>query len=308
MQLESGNGMKDWFVFIRVVEMGSFSLAAQSMNISVSAVSKALVRLESFVKATLIVRSTRKIEVTEAGRFAYVKAKEIVETLQSLLDELRNPDAVIKGQISLAAPAIICEFLANRWAYDFVERHREAKVYLESREIFSHDAPEFDNLVLKTGRIESDELVHRQLAPLNLVLCASPEYLRRHEPITHPRDLDKHLLLRSHHHGATGPVTLYRGQDSWCVDEFDQAGFSSNNLLGVLNLAIEGKGISIGIPAWLVTGYVQREELEVILPEWKIPELPVYLVWRHRQFYSPLFRNFSSFIEQAWNGRPQLNG
>ncbi len=47
--------------------------------------------------------------------------------------------------------------------------------------------------------------------------------------------------------------------------------------------------------------------LEIILPEWRVPDLPIYLVWRHRQYYSPLFQRFLSFIEDKWNNRPQID-
>ncbi|EHG0201678.1 transcriptional regulator, partial [Salmonella enterica subsp. enterica serovar Napoli] len=82
---------------------------------------------------------------------------------------------------------------------------------------------------------------------------------------------------------------------------------SSNNLLSVLNLVLEGKGINLMTPAWLATKYLKNNELEIILPEWRVPDLPIYFVWRHRQYYSPLFQRFLSFIEDKWNNRPQID-
>ncbi|ELW4288904.1 hypothetical protein SH657_004560 [Salmonella enterica] len=81
----------------------------------------------------------------------------------------------------------------------------------------------------------------------------------------------------------------------------------TNNLLSVLNLVLEGKGINLMTPAWLATKYLKNNELEIILPEWRVPDLPIYLVWRHRQYYSPLFQRFLSFIEDKWNNRPQID-
>ncbi|EFN7774499.1 transcriptional regulator, partial [Escherichia coli] len=73
-----------------------------------------------------------------------------------------------------------------------------------------------------------------------------------------------------------------------------------------INLVLHGKGINLMTPVWLVAEYLKNNELEIILPEWKVPDLPIYLVWRHRQYYSPLFQQFRSFIEDKWNKRSQV--
>ncbi|EPA3166842.1 LysR family transcriptional regulator [Yersinia enterocolitica] len=308
MDQDNNRGMRDWLVFIKIAEVGSLSNAAQELNISVAAVSKSLARLENYVSATLVRRDSRHLELTDAGQTAYIKAKEITGSFQSLLDELRNPDKIIRGNIRLTAPAIVCEFLANQWAWEFTEMYPDTKVFLDSRE--RHDltlsSPEFDDLVLKSGHIEAEDLIYRKLSPLKLVLCASPTYLNQHDKITHPSDLEKHKIMGLHHHGLSGSLTLYRQDESYTIDGSLHTRVSSNNLLGILNLVLQGKGINLMTPAWLTAGYLQKNDLEVILPEWKVPDMPIYLAWRHRQYYSPLFRHFQSFIENKWNNRPQI--
>lgn len=300
MNKNNSRGLKDWVIFIKIAESGNLSRAAMELDISVAAVSKSLARLEGYVNASLIRRDSHSFELTEAGRTAYARAKEITGSFQSLLDELRNPDSRIKGSIRLSAPAIICDFLANQWAFEFTERHPDVKIFLDSRERgdFTRDSPEFDDIVLKRGHIESEELIHKKLSPLKLVICATKSYLNQYEKISHPRDLEKHRLLGLHYrHEQTEPLTLYKQNESYTIENYTETRLSSNNILSTLNLALQDKGINLITPDWLAN------DLEIILPEWNQAELPIYLVWRHRQYYSPLFRSFSQFIMEKWDSR-----
>nr|WP_282601306.1 LysR substrate-binding domain-containing protein [Pantoea ananatis] len=86
---------------------------------------------------------------------------------------------------------------------------------------------------MRSGRIESEDLVHRKLSPLKLVLCASPRYLQRHPAISHPRDLENHQLLGLHHHGLAGSILLFRGEETYSLERDAETGISSNNLFAM---------------------------------------------------------------------------
>ncbi|MCT6593238.1 transcriptional regulator, partial [Pantoea dispersa] len=75
------------------------------------------------------------------------------------------------------------------------------------------------DLELRSGRIESEDLVHRKLSPLKLVLSASPRYLQQHPANSHPRDLENHHILGLHQHGRAGPLLLFRGEESYALEQ-----------------------------------------------------------------------------------------
>ncbi len=177
MELINNRGMRDWMIFIKVAEVGNLSRAARELDISISAVSKSLSRLENSIEVTLLRRDSHHLELTGAGQTAYASMKRITSSFQSLLDELRNPDKIIRGSIKFSAPAIVCEFLANKWIWEFTASYPDTKIYLDSRERsdFFSKSLEFDELVFKSGIIESEDLVYRKISPLKLVLCASPK-------------------------------------------------------------------------------------------------------------------------------------
>lgn len=156
MELINNRGMRDWMIFIKVAEVGNLSRAARELDISISAVSKSLSRLENSIEVTLLRRDSHHLELTGAGQTAYASMKRITSSFQSLLDELRNPDKIIRGSIKFSAPAIVCEFLANKWIWEFTASYPDTKIYLDSRERsdFFSKSLEFDELVFKSGIID----------------------------------------------------------------------------------------------------------------------------------------------------------
>lgn len=308
MNRDNKRGIRDWLIFIRTAETGSLAEAGRQLDISTPAVSKAVNRVEQYLGVTLFTRTRTGMSPTEAGETALRHARDIISSFDLLLEEVRNPENEIKGTVRLTAPAIVCEFLANEWVYDYAQAHPGVKVFLDARERtdLHRDSPELDDLVLRSGRIESEDLVHRKLSPLKLVLCASPDYLRRSPPVTHPRDLQHHHLFGMHHHGLSGPLMLSRGVESFLLDNPSDVGMSSNNLFALLNLVIQGKGISLATPGWLASGYLQHGQLQTILTDWKIPDLPAWLIWRPRAQQTRLFSSFMDYIEKRWNDRPQM--
>lgn len=309
MDKDNNRGMRDWLIFIRTAESGSVAETARQLDLTAPAVSKAINRVEQYLGSVLFTRTPTGMNLTDAGKTALRHARNITNLFEILLEEIRNPENEIRGAVRLTAPAIVCEFLANEWVYDYSLTHPGVKVFLDSRERsdLHRDSPELDDLVLRSGRIESEELVHRKLSPLKLVLCANPDYLNRHPPIKHPRDLEKHNLFGMHHHGLSGPLILSRGEESFVLANISDTGISSNNLFALLNLVIQGKGISLATPGWLASGYLRQGQLQMILEDWKIPDLPAWLIWRPRAHQTRLFTNFRDYIEICWNSRLQIS-
>lgn len=300
----SGN-IRDWIAFIKVVELGSFSAAANALNYSVPTISKSIQRLEDGLKTTLLNRDTRQLELTESGSLAYSRAGHIVELLNGLITDLRNPQKSIEGAIKFTAPALVCEFLANGWVQEYIESYPEVQVFLESRESsqFSKDSSAFDHIVLKSGIIDAPELIHKELSPVQLSLCATKQYLSQYPELNHPQQLKNHNIFKLHHNGIANDVALRRGEEVYQFKSYENSRFSTDNLLATFNLMLENKGICLVTPGFFDKVAAQHPDVKAVLSDWKIDPLPVYLVWRQRRFYSPLFRDFIDFIADKWQSR-----
>lgn len=294
--------MRDWVVFITVVESCSFSIAAKKLYCSVASVSKSVARLEYTLETVLLSRNAHRVEVTAAGAATYKRAKEIQQIYYELASEVSSRDADIKGRIRFSTPSILCEHVATRWVYDYMCKHRNAQVHLLSRDrsALTVSSPEFDDLVLKSGFINSPDLVHQELPSMRFLLCASPEYIKKHGEICTPHDLARHWIMKVDHPFLDYPITFHNEGETFslCIDNHAQ--LTSNNLSSLLRMTLSGAGVCLALPEWLVMKYVRKNQLCVILPQCQLPKMPIYLVWRYRKNYTNLFLDFKREIEHRW--------
>ncbi|WP_439067673.1 LysR family transcriptional regulator [Serratia ureilytica] len=303
MNINKNKGIRDWIIFINVVESGSFSLAAKKLGISISMVSKTIFKLEQNVNALLLRRDTRKMEVTESGKVAYEKAKEITALYYSLLEEVKYPSEILKGNISLSATAFICENFGGTWALEYMQKNKNSKILLKSREGFFSNAysPDFNDLAIKSGFIEGSGLVHHKINPMKMVIVASPDYIKRHGEIYHPNDLQDHVIMKLNHPKIAYPIPLSYNESTLNLDCSTSTGLTSENIGSILQLTLEGKGVCIALPKFLIDKHLECGDLKTIINKWNIPKIPMNLVYRQRKRYSPLFKDFRDFIEEKWN-------
>ena len=303
MNINRNRGMRDWVVFINVVESGSFSLAAKKLDISISMVSKTIVKIEKDINTLLFRRDTRKMEITESGKIAYAKAKEITVIYYSLLEEVKCAGTILRGEVNLSAAAFICEHFGGAWAIEYMKRNKYSKILLKSREGFSSSSyfPEFNDLVIKSGVVEGEGLIHHKIKPVKMLIVASPAYIKEHGEISHPNDLLNHTIMKVNHPKITYPIPLSCNENIFYLDCSSSDGLVSDNIGSILQLTLEGRGICIALPSFLATKYLKRGELKTIVNDWKLPEIPMNLVFHQLKMYSPLFKDFCDFIEKMWN-------
>lgn len=303
MQYLNNRLVKDWMIFIAVVEGRSFTHASKKLFCSVASVSKSISRLEDVLKVVLLTRNAHKVEITAAGYVAYNRAKEICQVYQELFSEISNHDNKIKGKLRFSAPSVLCEYAASQWVYHYMQENRDVELKLLSRDRteLTVISPEFDDLVLKSGVMDSSGLVHQSLGTVSFQICASPDYLAQHEKISTPDDLAHHWIMKVDHPFLSYPLSLTCDDGSINLSLKNDASLVSNNIPSLLKMTLSGAGVCVALPEFIATCYVKRNELMVVLPEWTLPQMPIYLVWRWREHYSRLFFDFRKYIEKKWS-------
>lgn len=296
--------MRDWIVFITVVEVRSFTTAARKLRCSIASISKSVSRLEETLSVVLLDRNAHKVDVTAAGNVTYNRAKEIRQSWQELFAEISNGNDCIKGKLRFSAPSILCEFAAGQWVFDYMSHNPGTEIHLLSRDRteLTVASPEFDDLVLKSGMIDSPGLVHHPIGNVRFGLYASPEYLCKHEAITVPDDLNHHWIMKVEHPFLRCPVTLVKGEEMSELTVVNTTTLASNNIPTMLKMTLSGAGVCVALPDWIAAPHVQTGALEYVLPDWHLPEMPVWLVWRCREQYSNLFHDFRNYIAGQWKG------
>lgn len=294
--------MRDWVVFITVVEARSFTTTARKLHCSIAAVSKSISRLEETLGVILLNRNAHKVDITAAGQMTYLRAKEIRQSWQELSSEISNRDDCIRGKMRFSAPSVLCELAACHWVFDYMCRNPGAEIQLLSRDRteLTVASPEFDDLVLKSGMSDSPELVHQPIGNVRFALYASPEYLRKHQAPDIPDDLNRHRIMKVAHPFLRYPLTFTRGAETAELTIANTTSLASNNLPALLKMTLSGAGVCLALPDWLARQHVQAGALTPVLPDWQLPEMPLWLVWRSRDNYSKLFHDFRKYIAGQW--------
>ncbi len=166
--------------FIAVVEQGSFTAAADQLNVSTSFVSREVKRLEQSMNTSLLHRTTRAVQLTEMGRIYYEKALEIHNRIEALESEMADLQDLPKGLIRITAAGIYAERYVAPLLAEFMTKYPEVSVELDTRmDVVDIIEENYDLAVRLHGTLPDSPLIARKIAQRRVMVCASPAYLMR---------------------------------------------------------------------------------------------------------------------------------
>ncbi len=295
-------GLNDIAVFVCVVQTGSFTAAAERLNLSKSVVSKYVTRLEDRLGARLLIRTTRRLNLTEVGRVFYERSRQGLETIDNAEQEVSVLQGEPRGTLRVNSPMSFGVLHVAPAITDFMNRYPDVFVDM------SFDDRKID--IIEEGfdisvRIASDldpGMIARRVGPCNHALVASPEYLERHGTPRTPKDLAGHNVI------------TYQYQQSPWKWEFRVPGaapisipvtgrLQMNNSLAIREAVLAGAGIT-RTPTFVVGHDIRQGRLCAILTEYELLELSIYLVFPQRQHLAPKVRAFIDFMVERFAGTP----
>jgi DNA-binding transcriptional LysR family regulator len=270
-------------LFVEVARMKSFRRAAESLDMPNSTLSRHIAELEKTIGLRLLNRSTRKVELTEAGEAYFRRCQSIVEEAriahESLLDLAERPT----GTLRVSMPADLATGYLAPIIADFAKAYPliAFEFDLSPRPVDLQRDP-YD-LAIRMGPPPNapSSLVARPIAVLPRYLYASPEYLRSAAPLEHPDDLQRHSVCIVEGSARPGEVvrTFYRGGES--VDVKIGARFAMNSVALSRALAIRSAGLAV-LDNVLVFDDVTLGRLVRVLPEWSLSPIQVHAVTETR--------------------------
>ncbi len=197
--------------FVLVVEVGTFSAAARSLQVSVNAVSRRIMRLEKNLGVKVLRRSTRAVSVTAEGRILYVRARRVIDELDAAVEEAQGGREALRGTLRVAIPGGACSRGILKGLARLLEDNPEVRLeILVANTMVDPIVGGFD-VALHVGEPRDSRLIARRLATVSWCLAAAPEYCARRPLPARPADLSGHICLRL----AASPP-----QDEWrLVDE-----------------------------------------------------------------------------------------
>lgn len=278
-------------VFVRAVELGSFSAAAEALRMSPQLVGKQVQKLEQHLGVQLLHRTTRRQSLSDFGQAFYERSKIIlaeVEAAESLAAEAR---AVPTGRLRINAPASFgMHTLASRLP-DYMKAYPEVSVELSLNNRAVDLIDEGYDVVFRVGELADSGLIARPLAPYRLVLCASPAYLAERPPIHTPWDLQRHDCLGFAHTELRSHWT-FDGPDGRVVVPVSSR-LTVDHGEPLLCAALADLGVLLQ-PLEVVREALEAGRLTRLLPSYSVPTRPLHLLYAPARM-TPKLRSFVDF-------------
>lgn len=272
-------------VFVTTADAGSFTAAAAQLNLSTSAVSKGVARLEGRLGTRLFERTTRSLSLTDAGEAFYRTCARILAELEDAETVLAAERQEPAGRLRIDLPVTFGKQHVLPLLLNFTEHNPLLRLHASFTDRFVDVIEEGIDLAVRIGSVDqlSNLLAHQSLGQERLIFCAAPHYLSRHPPIQHGQALDQlDCVMYGRADGSVSPW-MFSGADG----QIERRTMHGRIIVGsgeAQVLAVKGGyGIS-QLATWMIREELQRGELVEILPHLATPGLPVNLIWpRSRQ-------------------------
>ena len=276
--------LRDIALFVEVVNTKSFTRAAHHLEMPPSTLSRRISGLERDIGLRLLNRTTRRVEVTEAGAAYYARCAHLVAEARVAHEQLAETVKVARGVLRIACTPDFATLYLGPIVVEFTRRHPQVDIELALSSRM--DDLLFDNLdlALRIGKLADSSLVARRVATLELGLYAAPGYVAAAPALEHPDDLGRHMCIRMRSDDAGSTWTLRRRAD--CV----QAGgvsvrvtgrFVASSTLLIRQWTLAGAGIGV-IDRTAAASGVQSGQLRPVLPDWQLAPVPLHLLTSSR--------------------------
>lgn len=293
----------DLVIFARVVEAGSFSLAAERLKLPKSTVSRRISSLEAELGERLLQRTTRRIVLTEMGQRILTSAEQIAHEVETVAILAEDSQVSPSGRLRISMPGDLAAITFAPMFATFAAAHSAVQIELDlSPDYVDVLARGYDLAIRIGGETRDMHLTARHLYDVGIGLYAAPSYVADHGFPPSPAALDGHSILALHSSGAIVPWRLEKEGEVIVVDLGGRrAAANSYDLL--LRLAATGAGIS-ALPDIFASPSMAEGRLVRILPEWRLPPATMRAVFPSRKLMPRKTRAFLDAVLDFLKPKP----
>jgi len=292
-------------IFVKVVETGGFSAAARALGLSKSQVSKQVSRLEDRLGVRLLQRTTRKMSLTEEGGAFYDRARQILDDIIDAEDAVTHLSATPKGTLRISMPTIFGNRHLMPLLPEFMKLYPDLKIETDLNDRVVDVVNDQFDLAVRITVLPDLSLIAKKLAPVRMVVCASPDYWAKNGTPGTPEDLKDHQCLL---------YTNLTTRNEWHFHEKGgrhmrikiNGGFRSNNDDSLRAAALAGLGVFYG-PAYVLSEDICSNRLEPVLADYVKQDLNMYIVYPNKQYLSSKVRAFVDFLTEHFGPEPYWN-
>lgn len=288
--------------FVTVAELGSFTKAAEKLDTSNQLVSKYVSQLEEQLSVRLFNRTTRRVHLTEEGQQCLEHAMQILERFDDMENHFGGIQKVAKGVLNITAPVSFSTLHVAPLIRDFKKSYPQIGVNIELSDRKVDVIEEGFDVALRIGHLKSSSLIAKKIAPVRLVLCASPAYIKKYGNPTCPQDLNgSHFLRYSYTDFAASEHPLMKALHY--NSQHNQAELVANNGEILMAAAIAGEGYILQ-PTFIVGEALKQGKLQTMLDDFELEAMGLYAVYPHRKLLAPKLRAFIDFASDYFGEPP----
>ncbi len=280
--------LNDTLFFVRVAQAGSFSAAARLLGMPVSTLSVRVSRLEQRLGVTLLQRTTRRLNLTEAGQAYLQQAARGLEEIAQAEAQIDAGRHEAQGLLRITLPIDMGDESLLGILTGYRERHPGVSVELVFSDARLDLVEQGLDVALRAGELADSSLVARQIGQARWAPFAHPDYLKRAPALRHPRDLAQHAALCFSPLGRES-WTLVRGRTRVSVPL--QSAFAANDMRLIRQLALNGQGVAL-LPDYVCRREVDHGQLVPLLPGWHARTDPIHLVYPSQRYVPAKLRHF----------------
>lgn len=293
--------------FVRVVEAGTFSRAADTLSLPKPTVTRLVQQLEAQLQTKLLNRTTRRVTLTTDGAAYHDRALRLLSELDELESSMTRAKANPRGRLRVDAGTSVAQLLLIPALPDFHARYPDIQLDLGVTDRPVDLISENVDCVLRGGEINDQSLVARRIGNFHTLVCATPGYLERHGTPGHPRDIEQgeHVVV-NHFSSRTGriyPFVFERGEERHEVQGRHRV--SVNDSSAALAAALAGLGI-VNTATFMAQPYIAAGLLRPVLVDWCSESVPIHVVYPPNRHLSAKLRVFVDWVADLFARSDQI--
>lgn len=285
--------------FVRVVEAGSFTRAAETLHMSRASLTQLIQQLEARLRVRLLNRTTRSLNVTADGAVYYERAVRLLSDLDDAENTLPGASTVPRGKLRVDVPSPFARMILVPALPAFFARYPDIQLDVGASDRMVDLIGENVDCVVRGGEPTEQFLRARHVGKLALRVYASPAYLAQAGTPTHPRELEdaRHHIVGflSARTGKTYPIEMRR--DGEHVDVQGRYLLAIDDGNGYLAAGLAGLGV-LWLPGYMARPHVERGELLPLLEDWRIDPMPMYVAFPPNRYVSARLRVFMDWVAE----------
>lgn len=298
------NQLEDMRLFVQTVDSGNFTAAAAKLGLSKQFVSKRVIALEARLGARLLVRTTRSLRTTDVGRAYYEQASRVIDEVDGIEQAIARQNAAPRGRLRISAPMSFGTLHLSPLIPRFLAAHPEVLIELELNDRVVDLVAEGFDLAIRIGTLPDSSLVAHRIALIEMLTCASPNYLQRRGEPDSPAALKDHdALLYGHQRHVEWQYRVNDKPRGVAVS----GRLCANNGEIIRDAACAGLGL-VQLPTFIVADAIERGELVTVLDAFRPPPIGVHTIYPGHRQMSVAVRAFADFMRSSLAIPQRLTG